>query len=266
MSYICSPARSFIQLTRAGAGGGFPSGSRGAHPQSEGEDVTVGELVRARRERHGDQPLLTYYDAATGERTELGYATFENWTAKTANAIADHDVEPGEEVVVAVDGHWAGLVAVLACGLVGCRAMTLTGPPPSDHRAALSITHERYAAAVAGGPRLLVGEGLGGRLTEGGDDGFVDEVLACDDVYDDPAVDADDDWLVLDRGVWSQGEAIREAPVPPARRVLLSEGLESATLAAVGVIVAGASMVTVRGGDERGRARVAEQERCEATL
>ena len=35
------------------------------------------------------RPLLTWYDDATGERTELSGATLANWVAKTANLLVD---------------------------------------------------------------------------------------------------------------------------------------------------------------------------------
>ena len=48
------------------------------------------------------RPLLTYYDDATGERTELSAITAANWAAKTANLVRDEfGLMPGD--VVAVD-------------------------------------------------------------------------------------------------------------------------------------------------------------------
>ncbi len=35
-------------------------------------------------------PLLTYYDDALGERTELSGATLLNWVSKTANMVVDN--------------------------------------------------------------------------------------------------------------------------------------------------------------------------------
>ncbi|MFD0786819.1 TIGR03089 family protein, partial [Micromonospora azadirachtae] len=35
------------------------------------------------------RPLLTWYDDASGERTELSGATLANWVAKTANLLVD---------------------------------------------------------------------------------------------------------------------------------------------------------------------------------
>ncbi|SDU52201.1 TIGR03089 family protein [Gordonia westfalica] len=59
------------------------------------------------------RPLLTYYDEATGERTELSAATLGNWAAKTANYLVDEiGVNAGDVVVVDLPEHWqtAGIV------------------------------------------------------------------------------------------------------------------------------------------------------------
>ena len=78
-------------------------------------DVLAGVL---RRDPAG--PLLTHYDDATGERTELSGATLANWVAKTANLLQDEfDVGPGSVVAVSLPVHWqtaAVLLAVWSCG------------------------------------------------------------------------------------------------------------------------------------------------------
>ncbi|PXW29974.1 UNVERIFIED_CONTAM: uncharacterized protein (TIGR03089 family) [Williamsia faeni] len=57
--------------------------------------------------RDGTQPLLTYYNDATGERTELSGLTAANWAAKTANMIRDEfGLTPGDVVAVDLPAHW----------------------------------------------------------------------------------------------------------------------------------------------------------------
>ncbi|HEY9313150.1 TIGR03089 family protein [Williamsia sp.] len=57
--------------------------------------------------RDGTQPLLTYYNDATGERTELSGLTAANWAAKTANMIRDEfGLMPGDVVAVDLPAHW----------------------------------------------------------------------------------------------------------------------------------------------------------------
>lgn len=66
-------------------------------------------------------PFLTFYDDATGERTELSYATTENWVAKTANLIREGlDAQPGDAVAVLLPPHWQTVVVTFAVWLAGC--------------------------------------------------------------------------------------------------------------------------------------------------
>ena len=66
------------------------------------------------------RPFITYYDDATGERTELSYATFDNWVAKTANFLRDGlDVQAGNGVAVLLPPHWQTVVAAFAVWAVG---------------------------------------------------------------------------------------------------------------------------------------------------
>ena len=66
------------------------------------------------------RPFLTFYDDATGERTELSYATFDNWVAKTSNFLVDAlDVTPDDEVGVEMPDHWQKVVIPFAAWRVG---------------------------------------------------------------------------------------------------------------------------------------------------
>lgn len=68
-------------------------------------------------------PLVTYYELASGERTELSAVTFGNWVAKTANLLDELGVAEGD--VVRLDlgkrapGHWVTFVWQAACWQVG---------------------------------------------------------------------------------------------------------------------------------------------------
>ena len=50
---------------------------------------TIGDLFAAAVAADPTRPLLTYYDDATGERTELSGTSLANWVAKTANLLVD---------------------------------------------------------------------------------------------------------------------------------------------------------------------------------
>lgn len=69
------------------------------------------------------RPLITFYDDATDERTELSVATFGNWVAKTANLLQDDlAAEPGTRVALHLPVHWQSAVWLAACWAVGAVA------------------------------------------------------------------------------------------------------------------------------------------------
>ncbi|MFR9777353.1 TIGR03089 family protein [Micromonospora sp. MS34] len=62
------------------------------------------------------RPLLTWYDDATGERTELSGATLANWVAKTANLLVDEAaLAPGDPAAVLLPPHWQTAAVLLGC-------------------------------------------------------------------------------------------------------------------------------------------------------
>ncbi|HET7193796.1 MAG TPA: TIGR03089 family protein [Nocardioides sp.] len=66
------------------------------------------------------RPLITFYDHASGERTELSVTTYANWVAKTAGLLADElDLERGEVVRLDLPTHWLGPVFLGAAWTVG---------------------------------------------------------------------------------------------------------------------------------------------------
>jgi len=68
------------------------------------------------------RPLLTWYDDATGDRTELSGATLANWVAKTANLVVDSaGLAPGEPAGVLLPPHWQTAAVLLGCWSAGVR-------------------------------------------------------------------------------------------------------------------------------------------------
>ncbi len=52
-------------------------------------------------------PFLTYYDDASGERTEVSATTLGNWVAKTANFLTDGlGLNGGARIAVLLPPHW----------------------------------------------------------------------------------------------------------------------------------------------------------------
>lgn len=83
--------------------------------------TTFPELLQQRLARDPGRPFVTFYDEATGERTELSVTTYANWVAKVANLFLDElMLEPGDAVAVDLPPHWLGPVltgALLTAGL-----------------------------------------------------------------------------------------------------------------------------------------------------
>nr|WP_221308288.1 TIGR03089 family protein [Nocardiopsis mwathae] len=106
------------------------------------------------------RPFVTAYDADTGGRVELSYATFDNWVAKTANMLVDGmGAEPGERVVLALPVHWQTLVWMLACWSTGLTVVPApAGEVPEGDIAVADAA--RLDAALATGAREVVGTSL----------------------------------------------------------------------------------------------------------
>jgi uncharacterized protein (TIGR03089 family) len=66
------------------------------------------------------RPLITFYDHRSGERVELSVTTYANWVAKTASLlVAEHNLERGQRLRVALPAHWLGPVFLGAAWTVG---------------------------------------------------------------------------------------------------------------------------------------------------
>lgn len=63
-------------------------------------------------------PFITYYDLATGERTELSARTLANWVAKTANLITD-ELDSPARIRLGVPSHWLRVVWLLSAWSTG---------------------------------------------------------------------------------------------------------------------------------------------------
>lgn len=84
--------------------------------------LTFADVLRRRLGHGAGQPLLTWYDARTGERVELSVTTYANWVAKAASLLVhEHDLERGATLRVDLPPHWLGPVflgAAWSAGLV----------------------------------------------------------------------------------------------------------------------------------------------------
>lgn len=86
------------------------------------------------------QPVLTYYDHASGERTELSAATLGNWAAKSANFFVDElGVAPGDEILIDLPEHWQTVSILLGAWWSAAHVRTPeTDPDPASMAAVVT--------------------------------------------------------------------------------------------------------------------------------
>jgi uncharacterized protein (TIGR03089 family) len=107
-------------------------------------DESIPQIFAAAVGHDPTRPLLTWYDDATGERTELSGATLDNWVAKTANLLVDTGgLGPGDTVAVLLPPHWQTAAVLLGCWAAGLAVDH--GPEPRPVEALFA------AAGTAGG-------------------------------------------------------------------------------------------------------------------
>jgi uncharacterized protein (TIGR03089 family) len=252
----------------------------------------VAALSSAQVRGAGHRPFLTFYDDDTGERTELGYATFDNWVSKTANLLVEEfGVEPGDRVVTVLGSHWTTVVVAFACWKAGaCVAPIDADDAPRrlvealrPTGARLAVVREDLAPDVAGAIQVVaVGNGLGARLTRPvpGALPYGEEVLAFADDYDDPGVGLDTPALLAlpahagdvpapvvltQENLLAAAAAFRDwTGLDTEDRVLWTDGpqrVEGLALGQLGAFLAGAGTVLTRAAPVGATARRIRDER-----
>ena len=90
---------------------------------------TIPQAFAAAVRRDPTTPLLTWYDDASGDRTELSGATLDNWVSKTANLLIDGaGLGTGDAVAVLLPPHWQTAAILLGASAAGL-AVDLGGDP-----------------------------------------------------------------------------------------------------------------------------------------
>lgn len=104
-----------MQIGSAGAA----NRPRAATPAPAPEPIAA---LRHRLNTAASTPLLTGYDDATGERSELSTATAATWVAKLAHLLSDlGELSPGDAVAIDLPAHWLTAVLHLAAWAAGLR-------------------------------------------------------------------------------------------------------------------------------------------------
>lgn len=162
--------------------------------------MSPGNTVASRWSAHvasdPGRPVITHYDDATGERTELSGATLDNWVAKTANLVVDSlGLGPGDEAAVWLPPHWQTAAVLLGCWATG---LTVAYGEPSAAEAGLafaSVEAVLAGAPATAGDRYALGLApMGAPLREAPPEGWLDyvsEVRTHGDRYAGAPVAAD---------------------------------------------------------------------------
>ncbi len=96
------------------------------------------------------RPIVTFYDEASGERSELSARSLGNWVAKTHFLLMDElGLGVGDAAFIALPAHWISVPALLGCCTAG---LALTESPDG---AAVAFVAADTAAAAAGVPDVF---------------------------------------------------------------------------------------------------------------
>ncbi len=211
------------------------------------------------------RPFVTYYDEATGERSELSAKSLANWVAKTHHLLTDElGLGVGDTALVALPPHWISVPVLLGCLTAGL-ALTTEGDEadvafvtPATAAAADGIT-DVYAIAPDS-----AAVGLGGAEPSGAFD-FVAAVRPQADAWPGVYLAAGPDDACLP-GLTRAETAEQAAGLEPGTRLLSTRDWNSPEdwiAALFRPLAAGGSVVLVRNSpDEAVLQRRMAQERA----
>lgn len=216
---------------------------------------TLADVLRTRTRDRQHRPLLTAYDDTVGTRTELSYATADNWAAKSANLLAEElELGPGATVALDLDGHWTTAVLALACWRAGIAVTRHDVGVDAD----AVCCHATRLPAHEAGPVLVVGDGLRAEPLEpvAPRAGLVllgEDVHAFADDHDGTGVGPTTPALVTRTATWDHAAVLERARrwravLDDGTRVGLAGALDdvAALLLLAGVVAAGGSVVAAR--------------------
>jgi uncharacterized protein (TIGR03089 family) len=232
------------------------------------------DLLDAALRRNPAGPLLTFYDDATGERTELSAVTLANWVAKTANLLRDDvGVLPGDRVAVLLPMHWQTAAVLLGCWSAG--ALVTTDPDRTVAAFAADVKDADGAEEVFALSLAPLGRGFADGPPAGSRD-YSAEVRVMGDTWSGPRVADAAPALDTQDGVVAAGDlveiAVRRAAelgLAAGDRLLSTVPWDGPTAWLDGLLVpfaAGASLVLCAAPDAELLAMRVEAERVTATL
>jgi uncharacterized protein (TIGR03089 family) len=222
---------------------------------------TVPSLFAALVGKDPSLPFLTFYDDATGERTELSGATLANWVAKTANLLVDGcGLGPGDVAAVRLPAHWQTAAILLGAWTAG---LSVTYGQPTGAGADVEFASLTAAETGAPGPadRYVLGLAPMGLPMRGpvpaGFADYVAEVRQFGDHYPGPVGGAGTEDLV---------ERARKLAYPGGRLLIDAVAHPDPVEWLVGPLAAGASIVLSVNSDPAKLAARAESEQATSVL
>jgi uncharacterized protein (TIGR03089 family) len=82
-------------------------------------------LFAATLQAQPSRPLITFYDDASGERSELSAKSMANWVAKTHFLLTDElGLGVGDRALIALPAHWITVAVLFGCWSAGLRVET----------------------------------------------------------------------------------------------------------------------------------------------
>lgn len=233
----------------------------------------ISQRLRRRTGAAGGDPLITYYDLSTGERTELSATTVSNWVDKTCHLLTDeYGLDLGDIVLLDLarthPGHWITACLELACWRLGTTVavddaagsrLVVAGPV---YGPAVEIAASQAADLLACSLHPL-GLPFSERVPDGVADyslevrGQADQFVAVPVPGDEPA------WRSAE-GRFSQAEL--DAVEGSSGRRLLQPTTPWATVrdGILAALVGGGSVVVVVGEDDAALARIRQTENVTA--
>ncbi|MGH8791410.1 MAG: TIGR03089 family protein [Stackebrandtia sp.] len=165
--------------------------------------MDIAELFADAAEIDPARPFITFYDDASGERTELSYLTLDNWVSKTANLLVDDaGLGPGDVAGVDMPGHWLTAAVMLGCWRAG---LAIAHEPSStdvwfasEERLDAAGGDEVYAVAVAPMAVGLRDEAAKAAVADGKVSDYLVEVRAHGDGFTPPEPISVDDPALVD--------------------------------------------------------------------
>jgi len=232
----------------------------------------ISQRLQRRTRVAGGDPLVTYYDLSTGERTELSATTVSNWVDKTCHLLTDeYGLDLGDVVLLDLarthPGHW-----ITACLQLACWRLGVTVAVDDGARAQLVVAGPLYETAREQADRLgadllacrlhPLGLPFAERVQEGVADyalevrGQPDQFPAAAVPGELPAWRSPEATLSQDDLAAVAGSSTRRLVAPTTPWPTVRDGLLAA-------LVGGGSVVVVVGDDDAALARIRHTEKAE---